>query len=94
MLIFKLVFIMIEVMRKVVILVIYFFKIIFCIIDFKVIFDFKCLEKSINMYELLGLVEKMERIEVCIDVVDVVEDVDELVLYSLVFNVDIYIGVD
>lgn len=90
----KLVFTMTEVMRKVVVLVIHFLKIIFRITDLKVIFDPKCSEKSINMHELSGLAEKMERMEVCIDAVDVLEDVDEPTLHSLVSNVDIHIGVD
>lgn len=90
----KLVFTMTDVMRKVVVLVIHFLKIIFRITDLKVIFDPKCSEKSINLHELSGLAEKMERIEVCIDAVDVAEDVDEPALHSLVSNVDIHIGVD
>lgn len=48
----------------------------------------------INLHELSGLAEKMERMEVCIDAVDVAEDVDEPALHSLVSNVDIHIGVD
>lgn len=90
----KLVFTMTDVMRKVVVLVIHFLKIIFRITDLKVIFDPKCSEKSINLHELSGLAEKMERIEVCIDAVDVAEDVDEPALHSLVSNVDIHVGVD
>lgn len=90
----KLVFTMTEVMRKVVVLVIHFLKIIFRITDLKLIFDPKCSEKSINMHELSGLADKMERMEVCIDAVDVLEDVDEPTLHSLVSNVDIHIGVD
>lgn len=36
----------------------------------------------INLHELSGLAEKMERMEVCIDAVDVAEDVDEPALHS------------
>lgn len=45
-------------------------------------------------YEMVGLVERLKRIVIFIDVVDVEEYVDELMLQSLIFNVDIYVGVE
>lgn len=90
----KIVFTMTDVMRKVVVLVFHFLKIIFRITDLKGIFDQKCSEKSINMHKLSGLAEKMKRMEDCIDAVGVVEDVDEPALHSLVSNADTHIGVD
>lgn len=55
---------------------------------------FDLMEYEFLMYDMVGLVERLERIVSFIDVVDVEEYVDELMLYSLTFNVDIYIGVE
>lgn len=55
---------------------------------------FDLMEYEFLMYDMVGLVERLERIVSFIDVVDVEEYVDELMLYSLIFNVDIYIGVE
>lgn len=46
------------------------------------------------MHLLKYLIFQKLTIEVCIDAVDVAEDVDEPALHSLVSNVDIHVGVD
>lgn len=85
---------MIGVMEKVMCLVVYILKIIFYSFDLSIVFDLKCLIGNINFSELFGLVEKMKNIEVCVNSVEEKENVSDLDVYWLVFNVDIYIGVE
>lgn len=61
-------------------LVIFFLKIIFRVIDIKLFFDFKIVLYEIIWYELVGLVERLERIDIFINVIDVDEYVDDCVL--------------
>lgn len=90
---FGFVFFMCSVVLYVVFLVVYFLKVIFYIINLKKMIDFKVKLYDLIWYDLVGLVEKLEKIVIFIDVVDDEEYVDELMLKGLLFNVDIYIGV-
>lgn len=77
----------------VVLLVAYFLKIIFNIIDLKVVLEPKITSHEIVRQELAGLAEKLKNTVFCIDAVDDVEHVDESTLRGLLSNVDIHIGV-
>lgn len=78
---FVLVFFMCGVVLYVVFLVVYFLKVIFYFINLKNMLDFKVkLFYDIFWYDLVGLVEKLEKIVIFIDVVDDEEYVDEFML--------------
>lgn len=55
-------------------LVVYFFKVMFCIVVLKELLDLKCI--YFKVYEFLVLVEKVVKIEILIDVVEIKENVD------------------
>lgn len=65
-------------------LVVYFFKVMFCIVDLKELLDLK----------YIGLVGRIENIVILIDRFEINENVDEVLLYGLILNFDMYIGVD
>lgn len=90
----NIIYLRVGLMLKVMFLVVYFFKVMFCIVDLKELLDLKCILGNFIVYEFFGLVEKIIKIEILIDVVEIKENVDEFLLYSLILNFDIYIGVD
>lgn len=79
---------------KVMFLVVYFFKIMFRIVDLKELLDPKCTLRYLTVHEFSGLAEKIATSEIFIDGVEIKENVDEPSLHSLISNFDIHIGVD
>lgn len=65
-------------------LVVYFFKVMFCIVDLNELLDLK----------FIWLVGRIENIVILIDRFEINENVDEVLLYGLILNFDMYIGVD
>lgn len=79
---------------KVMFLVVYFFKVMFRIVDLKELLDPKCTLGNFTVHEFSGLAEKITKTEILIDAVEIKENVDEPSLHSLITNFDIHIGVD
>lgn len=76
-----------------VLLVAYFLKVIFHIINLKKTIDPKVKSHDSIRHDLAGLAEKLEKTVIFIDAVDDEEHVDESTLKGLLSNVDIHIGV-
>lgn len=90
-----LVFFVVGLLLWVVFFVVFFLKIFFSVFDLKVMLKLELISMVFEFfsYGINGLVEKIERIVIFIDVVDDEEYVDDLMLNDLIFNVDIYIGI-
>lgn len=79
---------------KVVLLVVYFLKIIFTIINKDISLETKAINDDEFQYSVAGLLEKIASMIALIDAVEVEEHVDESSLQNLISNIDIHIGIE